>query len=371
MSGEFSSFESWSFSTRHRHKALLKQDESLATQGSDSDYTTLITALNDVLQDHLSLDLEFDDELSPSFEKSLGRGSSFIVRRVNQRDDISDRGQLVYKGSRAKEGRYSRTLSLAREALVLSHPMLKSHPNIVALKGIAWEQEDESETSLPVLVLEYAPLGDLSSFINENSVNVEVRAAFCSDVANGLHALHKLGMAHGDIKCENVLVFQCDSSSTGYVAKLSDFGFAEVCSVNGTKRLNKGTFPWNSPEWMDLIEVKNIPLTDIYSLGLLIWRCMLNGQNPFDGAPFTSFAASDRMQEIDVRKRNDQLLEDALSSVSHLEGISSNIKEALKYSLRADPSERDLKKVIWLLQSGSAELYVQGHHCTIVENLTL
>jgi len=362
MSWEFSSFESWSVSTRYRRKALLEQDEFFALPEIDSDYTALITFLNDVLQDHLSLDLEFEGELSPSFEKSLGRGSSFIVRGVNQREDISDRGQLVYKGSRAKDGRNSRTSSLVREALVLSHPILKSHPNIVALKGIAWEQDDDSETCLPVLVLEYAPLGDLSSFLNKNTVSMEVRAAFCSDVANGLYALHKLGMAHGDVKCENVLVFQDDFSSTGYVAKLSDFGFVEVCSVNGTKRLNKGTFPWNSPEWMDSIEVKSIPLTDIYSLGLLIWRCMLNGQNPFDGSPFTSFPASDRMQEIEVRKRNDQLLEDALSSISNLEGIGSNIKDTFRHSLRANPGERDLKKIIWLLQSGSAELYAQINH---------
>lgn len=343
---------------RRQKTALIHRDEASSLAERDYDYTELINALSDLLQDFPFLDLGFDEGMILSLEKSLGRGSSFIIRTVRLRGGKSDRPQLVYKRTRIGDDWKRRIVSLVREARILSHPILKSHPNIIGLKGIAWEQDDASGTALPVLVLEYTQLGDLSFFLQKTSVNMQTRTSFCLDVAKGLHALHTLGIAHGDVKCENVLVFEDASYSSGYIAKLTDFGFAEVCSGNGMKRLSRGTFPWNAPEWMDLIDEKNILLTDVYSLGLLMWRCMLNGQNPFENEPFASFPVSDRTQETEDRKQNDQLLEDALSSVSKLEGVGSNMKESFRYSLRVNPEQRDLKHIISLLQANSYDVCV-------------
>ena len=236
--------------------------------------------------------------------------------------------------------------------------MLQAHQNIIDLKGISWEQDGDSETTLPILVLEYASLGDLSSFLKKSSPDMETRMGICSDVTNGLLALHQLGIAHGDIKFENVLIFPEQSTSSSYIAKLTDFGFAIVCNGTGTKRLNAGTPPWNSPEWLDLVDEKRVPLTDIYSLGLLIWRCILKGQNPFEQPPFASLPTSERAQEIEARKRNDQLLDDALFSISHVEGVTSNMMDMLRHSLRADPEKRDLMQILQLLRPASLETYV-------------
>jgi serine/threonine protein kinase len=358
MPSEFSSFASWSFSTRRRNNVLIEEREATLPE-EECDYTSLISGIANILQDYRSLDLEFAEETRPSFEQSLGRGSSFIVRNAKLPGDTSAQPPVVYKRCRAGVDRRTRMNSILREVRILSQPEMRSHSNIVKLKGIAWEQDDDSETTWPMLVLERAPFGDLSYFLKKDPLNIDVRTAFCFDIATALCCIHEAGIAHGDVKCENVLIFQDDPSSR-YVAKLTDFGYAEVCSGNGTKRLGRGTSPWNSPEWMDLIDQRNILFTDVYSLGLLIWRCLLSGQNPFAEEPFSSLPASNRTREIEARKQNDLLLEDALSSVSHLEGIKENIKETLRCSLRAEPAKRDLQRIRSLLQPDVVELYASA-----------
>jgi serine/threonine protein kinase len=67
-----------------------------------------------------------------------------------------------------------------------------------------------------------------------------------ADVAAGIHALHTVGIIHGDIKLENVLVVDSERRSVSPMAKLCDFGHSIVMGLepktkqciafNGTRR---------------------------------------------------------------------------------------------------------------------------------------
>ena len=78
-----------------------------------------------------------------------------------------------------------------------------------------------------------------------------------------------IDVIHGDIKPENVLVF--DNSSSGYKAKVSDFGYStQYATINDSISLPKSEL-WHAPEWhhrgFTPLAAKK---TDAYSFGMVV-----------------------------------------------------------------------------------------------------
>ena len=77
----------------------------------------------------------------------------------------------------------------------------------------------------------------------------------------GLEYLHSLGIAHQDIKFENILL-------DGELPKFIDFGLSQVL-VEGQKSTNRiGTFAYTSPEVF--LGYNHDIATDIWSLGIVL-----------------------------------------------------------------------------------------------------
>jgi serine/threonine protein kinase len=172
------------------------------------------------------------------------------------------------------------------ELCTLGHGPLLKHRNIVNLQRIGWAVRSLDPMVIsPVLYIERAPHGSLSEFEKSGAVvDHQARKGLCRDVCRGLSALHSCGIVHGDIKAENVLIF--GDSSKGYVAKLSDFGCSIILDTyrhmgaNEEVRLPGLSPPWNAPEAVDAVPKSQLPFTDVYSLGLLVWRILVFG-DPF------------------------------------------------------------------------------------------
>lgn len=166
----------------------------------------------------------------------------------------------------------------------MSHELLRNHRNIVSLLGITWTDQqrvlDRRPTPTPTLLVERAAIMHGRPLTLQYWVEgtlpadkeVRTKTKLLTDVASGLAALHALGVVHGDIKPENILLF-CDD--TNLVAKISDFGFC-LPGDDELQAAKGGTPLWNAPECMedaeeDLLEHKSDRGRDIYSYGLLIW----------------------------------------------------------------------------------------------------
>lgn len=146
-----------------------------------------------------------------------------------------------------------------------------NHPNIVQIYsfGVAHGQ--------PYLVMEILDGGRLDQMIAKGEMlNEGLILKIIADVAEGLNAAAAIGLIHGDVKPENILL---DSNG---VAKVVDFGLAQF-KANTEGATAKGI--WGTPYYIAPEKLKGHPAdarSDIYSLGGTLFHALAL-KPPFEG----------------------------------------------------------------------------------------
>jgi predicted regulator of Ras-like GTPase activity (Roadblock/LC7/MglB family) len=147
-----------------------------------------------------------------------------------------------------------------------------NHPRVVQIYGAA-RQDDHC-----YLAMEYVP-GRSAEALVAGGVPVapDVATTILQQIASALHAAHRSGVVHRDVKPANLLV------GADGLAKLGDFGMAlgprEVRPGNAHVRV--GTPYYTAPEvWRG--EAASAA-SDVYSLGATYYH-LLTGRPPFEGA---------------------------------------------------------------------------------------
>ena len=146
-----------------------------------------------------------------------------------------------------------------------------SHPNIVDIYDVGQDGD------LPYIVMEYVDGVNLKTIINREAPLTVTRAIHLAEqIARGLHAAHRAGMIHRDVKPQNVLV-----TADGQ-AHVTDFGVAKshLSTALTETGIAFGTVDYLAPE-----QAQGQPATvqsDLYALGIVLYE-MLTGQLPFSG----------------------------------------------------------------------------------------
>jgi len=147
-----------------------------------------------------------------------------------------------------------------------------NHPNIVQLYDVI-EQGD-----ILGLVIEYVG-GDTLTNRLKQAPTKEVKLKWLAEVAQGLASAHQKGIAHCDLKADNILITQDN------VAKIADFGIARIklddyLEDDGLTRMDSvtGSYFSLSPEQASGQAVDT--RTDLFSLGVLIYQVSL-GKHPY------------------------------------------------------------------------------------------
>lgn len=163
------------------------------------------------------------------------------------------------------------------EVLALQERRLKWHRNTVDLLGWA---RGRAYNNLPLLILELAR-GSLNDFVKTSGMTCQQsKHYFCLDISNGLDAIHDCGIVHGDVKPDNILVFENPRNlAIPFVAKLADFGFSENEARNIQIRILVcgGTRQWSALKIRDFA-IRSVRLgyadyckVDNHSFGLVLW----------------------------------------------------------------------------------------------------
>jgi hypothetical protein len=159
---------------------------------------------------------------------------------------------------------------LSQEIRVLCHDQLRRNENITRLLFLGYSMT----TAIPLLGLELAEHATLDFVLRcpGHGPSIIDRANLTLDIALGLHSLHSCGIAHGDLKLDNLLVFS--HPQRRIIAKLADFGGSCFLAPDGlqnqTSHPRHHTELWDSPEMLAGDVHIDWPKADTYSFGLIV-----------------------------------------------------------------------------------------------------
>jgi serine/threonine protein kinase/tetratricopeptide (TPR) repeat protein len=142
-----------------------------------------------------------------------------------------------------------------------------------------------TEQGRPYFVMEYARGVPIDEYCDMNRLKTSERLELFVQVCEGVHHAHQKGIIHRDIKASNVLVVIQDDKP---IPKIIDFGVAKATGRELTERtafteLGQliGTPEYMSPEQAEMTGLDVDIRTDVYSLGVLLYK-LLVGTRPFD-----------------------------------------------------------------------------------------
>lgn len=151
-----------------------------------------------------------------------------------------------------------------------------NHPNIIKPYYLEPERETMSKRGPQMasyIMMEYAPYGDLFDLLTNHGEKVDdkLMRTYFRQLIEGIEYLHKNGVAHMDLKLENLLL------GDKYMLKIADFDLSTMIGDN--KMLSKGTKFYRPPEVVQesCLDGK---AADIYSAGIVLFTMKTRGMLP-------------------------------------------------------------------------------------------
>ncbi|OJD33664.1 serine threonine protein kinase [Diplodia corticola] len=225
-------------------------------------------------------------------QKGLENLSKIAVKKA-QLDTPLSQSRESSAGSHTSTIGFGKQLHYIRqEIVVLSHPRVRHHPNIVKLIGWAldldaletFNPKDYREPIIPLLLLERAEF-DFETFIKRSKHDpnrFDMYRHLCLDVGRGLHALHRADIIHGDMKLRNILV---SKQHDKWTAKICDFSHSSlkmaVGDGDGEPTEYTGTKGWTPLPGSSRVIKGDMVSCDIFSYGLVVWCVFMERSDTF------------------------------------------------------------------------------------------
>ncbi|OAP61089.1 hypothetical protein AYL99_03290 [Fonsecaea erecta] len=172
----------------------------------------------DFVVDVCPLEDEFVSASKIGRRKEIGKGASATVKIMLRKGEKKGEGTVLYavKEFRKKSARETEEEYVRKVKSEYTIAKSLSHPNIVQTVRLCTNNGRWNH------VMEYCPQGELFSLVERKYFKAEDRNCIFKQVLRGVNYLHEHGIAHRDIKLENLLM-----TDDGYI-KITDFGVSEV-----------------------------------------------------------------------------------------------------------------------------------------------
>ncbi|CAJ1351606.1 unnamed protein product, partial [Effrenium voratum] len=191
------------------------------------------------------------------------RGRAFAVKRIGL-------------SRLRRQGNYAQVEEMLHQEVAI-HLSLQ-HPRIAGLMDVVEGSEELR------LVLELCGGGSLEDILGVRKLPEAQAANVFRQVAEGLHYIHVRGIAHRDLKPDNILVVDrlwAEDPDAAIEVKLADFGHSKVVDDFFVRSSSVGTPLYMAPEAFELEDI-DARSADLWSLGVLLF-VMLVGSCPFEG----------------------------------------------------------------------------------------
>ncbi|KAK5242508.1 hypothetical protein LTS06_011480, partial [Exophiala xenobiotica] len=196
-----------------------------------------IHTLQDLLRYVQALGLEQINNARLGRVRKLGHGASFDVEEYH--DTQIGKGVAVKRiklpnSSTSFKAFQERVTCVLRDIDVMHHKPIAAHENVLGLLGYGWGTNKGD--IIPYIVTELAEQRSLREYLRLNSASFGLMQNVCGGIFGGLYELHLCGIAHGDLKLENVLVVE--PAPGKIIVKISDFGHSfilasgDICTVS-------------------------------------------------------------------------------------------------------------------------------------------
>lgn len=177
------------------------------------------------------------------------------------------------------------------------------HPNVITIYDAGFARGGDMMVEVPYLCLKLIPGGDLSGVVTRSGpLENEAALIVLAGCSAGLHAVHKAGYLHRDLKPGNVLI------EGDWTPLLTDFSAATTKGLPPRPGKLIGTSGYLAPEHIRH-GVSN-EATDLYALGATMYHALV-GKPPYSVAPEDlmiwaeneTVAPDPRLERKDIDKR--------------------------------------------------------------------
>ncbi len=185
----------------------------------------------------------------------------------------------VLRGAAARDG--GEIARLRREAYIQVHV---EHPNVVRVLDL----DQMPDGSIYVIMERLVGRSLADKLARDGLLSPGYAIPVYIDVCRALHAAHKKGVIHRDLKPGNI--FLCDDG----ISKVLDFGMSKLATAES---LTQTGYTLGTPEYMapeQCIGAQVEPRTDIYALGVMMYES-LTGELPI--------VAQNRRELLDLHQR--------------------------------------------------------------------
>uniref|UniRef100_A0A336MLS6 CSON003569 protein n=1 Tax=Culicoides sonorensis TaxID=179676 RepID=A0A336MLS6_CULSO len=145
------------------------------------------------------------------------------------------------------------------------------HPNIVKIHGC---KIDPRNSNIHIIITEYVAKGSILKYLEtfniQDNSNFKHFLEVTKDIAKGLEYLFSQDIVHRDLAARNILVTEDNH------AKISFFGLARLCNVNGVYQCMRSYAPEVIGENYTFTK-----MSDIWSFGVTMYEIFYYGKAPY------------------------------------------------------------------------------------------